>query len=62
MSIQEEIKAEMIDQDMNPGELADASGVSRSAVYDYIAGRRDLTGKYLDKLLAVLGLEVVLKE
>lgn len=36
--------------------------VSEQAVYAYVAGRRDITTKFLPHVLAALGLEIRVKE
>jgi transcriptional regulator with XRE-family HTH domain len=44
--------------DLSGAELARRSGVSQQHVADYLAGRADMTGRRLGRLLGALDLEI----
>ncbi len=58
MTLRETIKAAVARDVRTRQAIADAAGLSRPNLVHYIAGRADLNGATLDRLMAVLGLEV----
>lgn len=59
MNIREDVKDRMIEKGWNAGKLADKAKVSRSTVYEYIAGKHDIQTNTLESMLIVLGFKLV---
>jgi transcriptional regulator with XRE-family HTH domain len=58
MDIQKIVKARLRELKMTQYRLAKDAGMTRQGLWAYLNGRSDINGKTLDKVLAVLGLEI----
>ncbi len=58
-SLSEQIRQAIASADLSPYELAEASGVDRSVLSRFSAGKRTITLETADKLAEVLKLRIV---
>lgn len=58
VDIRAAVRAEVERAGWTHAELAERAGLPRPRVTEYLAGRRDMTGANLDRLLEALGLEL----
>ena len=62
MTIRDTIRTLVSDSGISLRDLADASGVSRTQLGDFLTGRKDATSQKIDALLAALAHELVAKK
>ena len=59
LDLRKSIKRQMKKQELNVPALARAIDVNQMSLYNYLAGRSELTAANMEKLLAALGAKVV---